>query len=131
MATLETYVWAYNKNDQTLMNKCGFDADLYKLFRHRVDIGVGEPKYDIVNDIEVELLFKEWARPKSTRQYTSERIFLTVRFTSKSDPTFEVKRKLLLVKRRSSFTDFRDPIKWQLMPLEAAREEEAGDVPFE
>ena len=129
-ATVETYVWAYNNNDQALMGKCGFNADLYKLFRHRVDVGVGEPKYDIVTDIRAELLYKEWARPKATRQYTSERMFLTVRFTSASDPTYEIKSKVLLVKRRSSFTDFKDPIRWQLMPLSVAKEEEAGDAPF-
>jgi len=129
-ATVQTYVWAYNHDNQAVMKQCGFNADLYKLFRHKIDVGVGPPRYDIVKDIRAELLFKEWARPKLTRQYTSDRMFLTVRFTSDSDPTFDVKARLLLVKRRSTFTDFRQPVRWQLMPLQAAREEKAGGIPF-
>jgi len=128
--TVKTYVYAYNQNDSVLMKKCGFSCDLYKVFRQRIDVGVGQPKYEPVYDIKAELMYKEWARPKQTRQFTNERIFLTVHFTSESDPTYDVQEKLLLVKRRSTFTDFREPVRWQLMPLEAAKAEDAGDVPF-
>ena len=56
IATVETYVWAYNHNDNDLMKQCGYDADLYKLFRIRTDIGVGEPIYETVHDIRMEVL---------------------------------------------------------------------------
>jgi len=132
-ATVRTYVWAYNHNDRDLMTKCGYNADLYKLFRVRTDLGIGEPTYDVIRDIRAELLTKEWARPKTTRRYTSDRILLVYRITSKSDPTFDVQGKLLLVKRRNRFMDFSDPIRWQLMSLENARAEAAGSrgTPFE
>lgn len=118
-ATVEAYVWAYNNNDQELMSKCGFDTDVNKLFRVTIDVGVSEARYDVVQDIQAELLEKQWARPKTTSSYTTDRALLTYRFTSKSDPTFDIESRLLLVKRRSSFTDFRDPIRWQLMPLKS------------
>ncbi|MBN1591799.1 MAG: hypothetical protein JW941_00960 [Candidatus Coatesbacteria bacterium] len=126
IATVETYVWAYNNNNGDLMKKCGFDADLYKLFRIRTDVGVGEPTYEPVRDIQMEVLSEEWARPKNTRKFTSDRILILFKFTSKDDSTFQAQRKLLLVKRRNAFMDFSDPIRWQLMSLENARLEEAG-----
>ena len=132
-ATVQTYVWAYNHNDEVVMKKCGYNADLYKLFRIRTDLGIGEPTYDVVRDIKAELQTKEWARPKATRRYTTDRILLLFRFTSRSDPTFDVRSKLLLVKRRSRFTDLADPIRWQLMSLENALAEDADTTgtPFD
>ncbi|HUT02850.1 MAG TPA: hypothetical protein VM163_03040 [bacterium] len=121
-ATVEAYVWAYNHNDQVLMTKCGFDTDVNKLFRVRIDVGIGEPKYEVVHDIRAELVKKEWTRPKTTSNYTSDRMFLTYHFTSKSDPTFDINSKLLLVKRRNTFADFLAPIRWQLMSLESAKQ---------
>jgi len=104
------------------MTKCGFSADLNKLFRIRIDVGVGERRYEAVHDIRAELLKKEWTRPKTTTNYTTDRLLLTYRFTSRSDPTFDIDTKLLLVKRRNSFADFLAPIRWQLMPLESAEQ---------
>ena len=132
-ATVQTYVWAYNHNNKDLMTECGYNADLYKIFRIRTDLGIGEPTYDVIRDIQAELLTKEWARPKTTRKYTSDRMLLLYRFTSKADPTFNVQAKLLLVKRRNRFMDFTDPIRWQLMSQENARAEAAGSrgTPFQ
>lgn len=119
--TVRAYIWGYNHNDKALMGKCGFNADLDKLFKIKIDVGIGEPRYEIVHDIRAKLIKKEWARPTKTANYTSDRLFLTYRFTSESDPTFKVERKLLLVKRRNLFADFMAPIRWQLMPLEMAK----------
>lgn len=124
-ATVQTYVWAHNHNNKDLMTECGYNADLYKVFRVRTDLGIGEPTYEIIHEIQAELLMKEWARPKTTRKYTSDRALLLYRFTSKADPTFDVQGKVLLVKRRNKFMDFSDPIRWQLMSLENARAEVA------
>ncbi len=118
--TVQTYVWAYNHNDKALMNKCGFNANVNKLFRIKIDVGIGEPKYEVVHDIRAKLLKKEWTRPTATTNYTTDRLLLTYRFTSSSDPTFDIENKLFLVKRRNSFADFLGPIRWQLMSLESA-----------
>ena len=126
VATVETYVWAYNHNNTDVMRQCGYDADLYKLFRIRTDIGVGEPTFEAVRDIQTEVLSEEWARPKATRRYTSDRMLMLFRFESGADPTFDIQTKLLLVKRRSAFMDFSDPIRWQLMSLQNAKAEAAG-----
>ncbi len=125
-ATVETYIWAYNHNNSDLMTQCGYDADLHKLFRIRTDLGVGEPSYDAVRDIQTEVLSEEWARPKATRRYTSDRMLLLFRFESESDSTFDIQAKLLLVKRRSAFVDFTNPIRWQLMSQRNAQAEVAG-----
>ncbi|MBN2209677.1 MAG: hypothetical protein JW759_10335 [Candidatus Coatesbacteria bacterium] len=132
-ATVQTYIWGYNHGDQNLMKKCGYDADLYKLFRVTIDVGIGKPEYQPVRDIQAELLTKEWARPKTTRKYTSDRALLSYDFKSESDPTFHVRAKLLLVKRRNTYMDFADPIRWQLMTLENARAEaaESQGTPFD
>jgi len=122
-STVQTYVWAYNHNDEILMKECGYSADLCKQFRNKIDVDVGEPKYEKVTDIRATLLSKEWARPKATMKATNERALLTVLFTSDSNPIFKVKIKLLLVWSRRAFSQFGQPARWRLMPLEDANEE--------